>query len=68
VIVGGGFRDLKAAKESVGLQFDITIVDQRNHHISQLLLYQVAAASLATSGSRGLFGPSREDAKSRPGV
>ena len=49
VIVGGGFGGLEAAKELAGLHVDITIVDQRNHHIFQPLLYQVATASLATS-------------------
>ena len=49
VIVGGGFGGLEATKRLAGVPVNITIVDQRNHHIFQPLLYQVATASLATS-------------------
>jgi NADH:ubiquinone reductase (H+-translocating) len=49
VIVGGGFGGLEAAKGLASTPVDITIVDQRNHHIFQPLLYQVATASLAPS-------------------
>jgi NADH dehydrogenase len=49
VIVGGGFGGLAAAKGLARAPVDITIVDQRNHHIFQPLLYQVATASLAPS-------------------
>ena len=48
VIVGGGFGGLAAVDELKG-DFDITIVDRRNHHLFQPLLYQVATASLGTS-------------------
>jgi NADH dehydrogenase len=49
VIVGGDFGGLEAAKGLAKVPVDITIVDQRNHHIFQPLLYQVATASLAPS-------------------
>ncbi|QDL90326.1 NAD(P)/FAD-dependent oxidoreductase [Paroceanicella profunda] len=49
VIVGGGFGGLETAKRLRGADVEITLVDQRNHHIFQPLLYQVATASLATS-------------------
>lgn len=49
VIVGGGFGGLEAAKALKGADVDICLIDQRNHHIFQPLLYQVATASLATS-------------------
>jgi len=49
VIVGAGFGGLEAAKGLARVPVDITIVDQRNHHIFQPLLYQVATASLAPS-------------------
>ncbi len=49
VIVGGGFGGLEAAKELARAPVDITLIDQRNHHLFQPLLYQVATASLATS-------------------
>jgi len=49
VIVGGGFGGLEAAAQLAGAPVVITLVDRRNHHIFQPLLYQVATASLATS-------------------
>ena len=49
VIVGGGFGGLQVAKDLKGAGVDITIVDQRNHHLFQPLLYQVATASLTAS-------------------
>jgi NADH dehydrogenase len=49
VIVGGGFGGLSAALELAGAAVRITIIDQRNHHLFQPLLYQVATAALATS-------------------
>jgi NADH dehydrogenase len=49
VIVGAGFGGLWAVKHLKGAPVDITLVDQRNHHLFQPLLYQVATASLAPS-------------------
>jgi len=49
VIVGGGFGGLAAAQGLKGSGVRITIVDQRNHHLFQPLLYQVGTATLATS-------------------
>jgi NADH dehydrogenase len=49
VIVGAGFGGLEVARRLAKLNVRITIVDQRNHHLFQPLLYQVATASLATS-------------------
>ena len=49
VIVGAGFGGLSAAQELGGAAVRITIIDQRNHHLFQPLLYQVATAALATS-------------------
>jgi NADH dehydrogenase len=48
VIIGGGFAGLSAAK-GLGNQSDIkvTLVDRRNHHLFQPLLYQVATAGLS---------------------
>jgi NADH dehydrogenase len=46
VIVGGGFGGLYAAKELKGVAAQLTIVDRRNHHLFQPLLYQVATAAL----------------------
>jgi NADH dehydrogenase len=47
VIVGGGFAGLHAAKGLARLPVDVTVVDRRNHHTFQPLLYQVALAVLS---------------------
>lgn len=49
VIVGSGFAGLNAAKTLKGADVDITIVDRRNFHLFQPLLYQVAMAALNPS-------------------
>ena len=46
-IVGGGFAGINAAVALGKLPVDVTIVDRRNHHIFQPLLYQVALAVLS---------------------
>ena len=47
VIVGGGFGGLKAAEGLARLPVDITLIDRKNHHTFQPLLYQVATAGLS---------------------
>ena len=48
VIVGGGFAGLNCAKVLGGTpDVDVTLVDRRNHHLFQPLLYQVAMAGLS---------------------
>jgi NADH:ubiquinone reductase (H+-translocating) len=47
VIVGGGFGGLNAAKALRDTPVRITLVDARNYHLFQSLLYQVATASLS---------------------
>lgn len=47
VIIGGGFAGLYAAKALKGAPVRVTLVDRRNHHLFQPLLYQVATAALA---------------------
>ena len=50
VIIGGGFGGLKAAKALGGnAAFQVTVLDRKNHHLFQPLLYQVATASLNPS-------------------
>ncbi len=49
VIVGAGFGGLETTLRLAGAPVSITLVDRRNHHLFQPLLYQVATASLATS-------------------
>ena len=48
VIVGGGFAGLNAAKGLTNApEIDVTLLDARNHHLFQPLLYQVATAGLS---------------------
>ena len=47
VIIGGGFGGLAAAKALKHAPVTITLVDRRNHHLFQPLLYQVASAVLS---------------------
>ena len=47
VIVGGGFGGLSAAKKLAGKPVDVTLVDRKNHHTFQPLLYQVATSVLS---------------------
>ena len=47
VIVGGGFGGLSAAKALSRASVRVTLIDQRNHHVFQPLLYQVATAGLS---------------------
>lgn len=47
VIVGAGFGGLAAAKRLAGRAVNVTLVDRRNHHLFQPLLYQVATAALS---------------------
>jgi NADH dehydrogenase len=47
VIVGAGFGGLSAARALRGAPVDVTVVDRRNYHLFQPLLYQVATAALS---------------------
>ena len=47
VIVGGGFGGLSAAKVLRNRPVRVTLLDRRNHHVFQPLLYQVATATLS---------------------
>ncbi|HEY2754582.1 MAG TPA: NAD(P)/FAD-dependent oxidoreductase [Pseudolabrys sp.] len=49
VIVGGGFAGIAAARALRKADADVVVIDRRNHHIFQPLLYQVATAVLAPS-------------------
>ena len=49
VIVGGGFGGLYAARALAGRPVRVTLLDRRNHHLFQPLLYQVATAALNPS-------------------
>jgi NADH:quinone reductase (non-electrogenic) len=47
VVIGAGFAGLSAAKALSHMPVSLTIIDQRNHHLFQPLLYQVATAGLS---------------------
>src|SRR6202789_4297326 len=47
VIVGGGFAGIHAATGLADMAVDVTVIDRRNHHTFQPLLYQVALAVLS---------------------
>ena len=49
VVVGGGFGGLNAARALAGRPVRVTLLDRRNHHLFQPLLYQVATAALNAS-------------------
>src|SRR5262245_11643843 len=49
VILGGGFAGLKTAQALRRAPVDVTMIDRRNHHLFQPLLYQVATAALNPS-------------------
>ncbi|MBZ9707823.1 NAD(P)/FAD-dependent oxidoreductase [Mesorhizobium sp. ESP7-2] len=49
VVVGAGFGGLEFTRALAGVPVGITMIDKRNHHLFQPLLYQVATTALATS-------------------
>src|SRR5690348_8013826 len=48
VVIGGGFGGLSAARALKSAPVDVTLLDRRNYHLFQPLLYQVATGSLST--------------------
>jgi NADH dehydrogenase len=48
IVVGGGFGGLWATRALAGDDVRITLIDRRNHHLFQPLLYQVATAGLSS--------------------
>src|SRR5499426_2374648 len=49
VIIGGGFAGIAAARALRRADVDVVLIDRRNHHIFQPLLYQVATAVLSSA-------------------
>src|SRR5579864_1572298 len=47
VIVGAGFAGLTTAQTLAKVAVSVTLIDRRNHHLFQPLLYQVATAGLS---------------------
>lgn len=65
VIVGGGFGGLFAAKQLAKLPVQVTLIDRRNHHLFQPLLYQVATAGLSPGN---IAAPLRSILRRRPNI
>ena len=63
VIVGAGFGGLTAAKKLDRIDAEVTVIDRRNYHLFQPLLYQVATAALSPADIagpiRGILGRQR---------
>ena len=47
VVVGGGFGGLETARRLAKLPVQVTVIDRKNHHTFQPLLYQVATAGIS---------------------
>jgi NADH:ubiquinone reductase (H+-translocating) len=47
IVIGGGFGGLRAAKALGSREVEVTLIDRKNHHVFQPLLYQVATAVLS---------------------
>ena len=65
VIVGAGFGGLTAARRLARLPVQVTVVDRRNHHTFQPLLYQVATAGLSPGE---IAAPIRSILRAQPSV
>ncbi|GGA55407.1 NAD(P)/FAD-dependent oxidoreductase [Pelagibacterium lentulum] len=67
IIIGAGFGGLSAAKRLARSGIPFTLIDKRNHHLFQPLLYQVATAALAPSDIavpiRAVLPPGKTDAQ-----
>ena len=53
VVIGAGFGGLATVRALARAPVDVTLVDQRNHHLFQPLLYQVATAALSPADVAG---------------
>ena len=69
VIIGGGFGGLSAAQALKSAPVDVTLIDRRNYHLFQPLLYQVATGSLSpgevAAPLRGVLGVRLGDCRCR---
>ena len=64
-IIGGGFAGLAAARALRNCAADVVLIDRRNHHIFQPLLYQAATALLAPAD---IATPIRQLASGQPNL
>ncbi|HEY5054629.1 MAG TPA: NAD(P)/FAD-dependent oxidoreductase [Acidobacteriaceae bacterium] len=65
VLIGGGFAGINAAQELAKLSVDVTLVDRKNYHTFQPLLYQVALAVLSPAD---IAQPIRSIVKDHPNI
>ncbi len=65
VVVGAGFGGLTAAQKLARLPVQVTVVDRKNHHTFQPLLYQVATAGLSPGE---IAAPIRWILRARPNI
>ena len=60
VVIGAGFGGLYAVKEFVNSDVEVTLIDRRNFHLFQPLLYQVATGTISapdiSAPVRSIFG------------
>jgi NADH dehydrogenase len=49
VVIGGGFGGLEVVRGLAGVRVDVTLLDRRNYHLFQPLLYQVATGAVDPS-------------------
>ena len=52
VVIGAGFGGLEAARKLAKLPVRVILIDRKNHHTFQPLLYQVATAGISRRNSR----------------
>jgi len=55
VVIGGGFGGLETVRRLKKADVDVTLIDRRNFHLFQPLLYQVATGGAFASQYRGSF-------------
>lgn len=65
VIIGGGFAGIRVAKKIKNKNMQVLLIDKKNHHLFQPLLYQVASAALSPAD---IAYPLREIFKSQKNV
>jgi NADH:ubiquinone reductase (H+-translocating) len=65
MVIGGGFAGLAAVRGLRGAPVEVLLVDRRNHHLFQPLLYQVATAGLAAPS---IAAPLRHILRRQPNV
>lgn len=53
IVVGGGFAGLECVRALRGAELDVTLIDRKNYHLFQPLLYQVATAALEPADISG---------------